>query len=288
MLTILALGTDALAYAMALFIVCVGLSVTLGLMRIANLAHGAFAMIGGYAASHLTTDAGFGFLPALLVAILVTVAAALPIERFLYRRIYGAPQLTQVLMTIGMTFVIVGTVNFVFGPTLKSIVLPELLSGPVDIGFRSIAGHKLLAIGCGAVVALGLWVLFNHTRLGLCLRATVADAQMTGHLGVHTASINAVGFVLGVGLAALGGVVGAQLMPVEPYYALRYLMTFLVVVSMGGAGSIGGTLAACLLLATLSTFTQYMFPDFGDLFLYLAVILVVVAMPRGLLGWRRA
>ena len=167
MWTILSIGADALAYGMVLFVISIGLSVTMGLMKVINLAHGAFAMIGGYIASYATAELGLGFGVATLLAVAGTIAIAVPLERLLFRRIYGASELTQVLMTIGLTFVIIGLANFALGPTLKTIALPPALTGPVDIGFRSIAAHKLFAVAVGLLVAAGLWVLVERTGFGV-------------------------------------------------------------------------------------------------------------------------
>jgi branched-chain amino acid transport system permease protein len=284
MQTIFSIAADALAYGMVLFVISIGLSVTMGLMKVVNLAHGAFAMIGGYIASYATQQMGLPYGIGVIAAVAGTVLVAIPLERFLYRRIYGAPELTQVLMTIGITFAIIGIANFVMGPTLKTIPLPSQLQGPVDIGFRSIAAHKLFAVAVGVVVAGALWFIVERTPFGVRLRASVDDAAMAGALGVRTRIVYAVSFALAVGLAALGGVVGAQLLPIEPYYALRYMVTFLVVVSVGGAGSIPGALAACLLLGAIETTGRYLVPEYGEFFFYLAVIAIVCVFPQGLLG----
>ena len=182
-----------------------------------------------------------------------TIAIAIPSERFLYRRIYAQSELVQVLMTIGVTFCIIGITNYIFGPTLKTIPLPGSLSGPVDIGFRTIAAHRLFVMVCGLAVALGLWLLIERTAFGIRLRAAVDNAAMASALGVRTEIVYAVAFAFAMGLAAFGGVVGAEFLPIEPYYALRYMVTFLVVVSVGGAGSISGALVACLLLGAVDT-----------------------------------
>ena len=284
MQTVFSIAVDALAYGMVLFVISIGLSVTMGLMRVVNLAHGAFAMIGGYIASYAARDLGLGYAVAILLAVAGTVLIAIPVERFLYRRIYGAPELTQVLMTIGITFCIIGIANFVFGPTLKTIPLPETLRGSVDLGFRSIATHRLFAILSGLVVAGALWFLIERTAFGIKIRAAVDNAAMAAALGVRTEIVYAVSFAVAIGLAALGGVVGAELLPVEPYYALRYMVTFLVVVSVGGAGSIGGALLACLLLGAIDTTGRYLAPEYGEFFFYLAVIVIVILFPRGLAG----
>lgn len=284
MQTVFSIAVDALAYGMVLFVISIGLSVTMGLMRVVNLAHGAFAMIGGYIASYAARDLGIGYAAAVLLAVVGTVLIAIPIERFLYRRIYGAPELTQVLMTIGITFCVIGIANFVFGPTLKTIPLPETLRGSVDLGFRSIATHRIFAIACGLAVAGALWFLIERTAFGIKIRASVDNASMAAALGVRTEIVYAVSFAVAIGLAAFGGVVGAELLPVEPYYALRYMVTFLVVVSVGGAGSIPGALLACLLLGAIDTTGRYLAPEYGEFFFYLAVIIIVILFPRGLAG----
>ena len=284
MQTIFSIGVDALAYGMVLFVISIGLSVTMGLMRVVNLAHGAFAMIGGYIASYAARDLGLAYGIAVLLAVAGTILIAIPIERFLYRRIYGQPELTQVLMTIGITFCVIGIANYVFGPTLKTIPTPDALREPVSLGFRTVSAHRLFVIGCGAAVALGLWYFIERTAFGVKLRAAVDNAAMAAALGVRTEIVYAVSFAVAVGLAAFGGVVGAELLPIEPYYALRYMVTFLVVVSVGGAGSIPGALAACLLLGAIDTTGRYLMPEFGEFFFYLAVTPIVWLFPRGLAG----
>lgn len=284
MQTVLSIAVDALAYGMVLFVISIGLSVTMGLMRVVNLAHGAFAMIGGYIASYAARDLGLGYAAAVLLAVVGTVIISIPIERLLYRRIYGAPELTQVLMTIGITFCIIGIANYVFGPTLKTIPLPADLQGSVDLGFRTIGTHRIFAIGCGLVVALALWYTIEKTSFGVKLRASVDNAAMAAALGVRTEIVYAVSFAAAVGLAAFGGVIGAELLPVEPYYALRYMVTFLVVVSVGGAGSISGALLACLVLGCIDTTGRYLMPEYGEFFFYLAVIAIICVFPRGLAG----
>ena len=284
MQTILSIAIDAFAYGMALFIICIGLSLTMGLMRVVNLAHGAFAMIAGYIASYAARDLGLGYAIAIFLAIIGTIVISIPLERLLYRRIYGSPQLTQVLMTIGITFCVIGITNYFFGPTLKTIPLPGALSQSVDVGFKTIAAHRLFVMACGVVVALGLWFLIERTAFGIKLRATVDNAAMADALGVRTQVVYAVSFAIAIGLAAVGGVVGAEFLPIEPYYALRYMVTFLVVVSVGGAGSIPGAVVACLLLGAVDTTGRYLMPEFGNFFFYAAVIAIVCVFPRGFFG----
>ncbi|HLM39492.1 MAG TPA: branched-chain amino acid ABC transporter permease [Microvirga sp.] len=284
MLTTLSIATDAFAYGMALFIICIGLSLTMGLMRVVNLAHGAFAMVAGYIASYAARDLGMGYAAGVVLAVAGTIILSVPLERLLFRRIYGSPELTQVLMTIGITFCVIGVTNYFFGPTLKTIPLPQALSQPVDLGFRSIAGHRLFVMLCGLAVAGGLWFLIERTGFGIRLRATVDNAAMADALGVKTQAVYAASFAIAIGLAAFGGVVGAEFLPIEPYYALRYMVTFLVVVSVGGAGSIPGALVACLLLGAIDTTGRYLMPEFGNFFFYAAVIAIVCLFPQGFFG----
>jgi branched-chain amino acid transport system permease protein len=283
MQTLLGLLVDAFAYGMVLFIISIGLSVMMGLMRIINLAHGAFAMIGGYLAAFLAPHLGFA--PALLLAVTGAVLVALPLERLLYRRLYGvADPLIHVLMTIGITLVVIGTVNYLFGPTIKTIPLPEVLRGPANIAGHTMPAHRLFAIVSGMTIALALWLLIEKTAFGTRLRAAVDNAGMAAALGVRTERLYAAIFVIAVALGAFGGIVGAELMPIEPYYALRYMVTFLVIVSVGGAGSIAGALAASLALGFVDTTSRYFIPNLGEFCFYLAVILIVLVFPSGLFG----
>jgi branched-chain amino acid transport system permease protein len=283
--TILSIGVDALAYGMVLFTISIGLSIMMGLMRVVNLAHGAFAMIGGYLASYALRIMGANYAVAILLAVIGTIAISIPFEILLYRRIYRkSDALTQLLLTIGITFFIIGVVNFIFGPTLKSIPLPPLLSGPLDIGFRMVPTDRVFVIACGGITALALWLLLDRTEFGVRLRAAVDDCDMAEALGIRTEVLYFATFALAVGLAAFGGIVGAELLPIEPFYALRYMVTFLVVVSVGGAGSIIGALSASLLLGLADTTGKYLAPEYGEFFFYLAVILIVSLFPNGLFG----
>ena len=285
MQTILSIGLDGISYGMVLFIISIGLSIMMGLMRVVNLAHGAFAMIGGYLASYAMRDLGAGYGLAIAIAVIGTIVISIPLEILLYRRIYRkSDPLIQVLLTIGITFVIIGLSNFIFGPTLKAIPLPNALSGPLDIGFRMIPTHRVFDIACGVVTALALWLLIDKTEFGIRLRASVDNSDMADSLGIRTEWIYAATFALAVGLGAFGGVVGAELLPIEPFYALRYMVTFLVVVSVGGAGSIAGALAASLLLGLADTTGKYLAPEYGEFFFYLAVIVIAFLFPRGLFG----
>ena len=287
--TVFGIAIDGIAYGMILFIISIGLSVTLGLMRVVNLAHGAFAMIAGYVASYAVIGLGLPYLVALLVAVLFTVIVSLPLERLLYRRIYGHQhELAQVLLTIGLTFVIVASINYIFGPTLKRIPLPELLQGTVSIGPKDIPTHRAFVIGVGIAIIIGLWWLLERTDFGIKLRAAVDDPAMAAALGIRTQRLYAATFALGTGLAAVGGVLGAELLPLEPHYAIRYIVLFLAVVAVGGAGSVVGSVVAALTLGIVDTAGRYLVPSFGEFFFYAALMLVLFRWPHGFFRGRAA
>src|SRR5262245_50943428 len=205
MITVLSVAVDALAYGMVLFTISIGLSIMMGLMRVVNLAHGAFAMIGGYFASYALKTMGLSYPLAIALAVIGTIAVSMPLEALLYRRIYrNSDALTQLLLTIGITFVIIGVANYVFGPTSKPIPLPAALSGPLDLGFRMVPTHRIFVIACGAATALALWFLIERTDFGVRMRAAVDNGAMAEALGIRTQRIYMVAFALAVGLAAFG------------------------------------------------------------------------------------
>lgn len=287
--TVFGIAVDGIAYGMILFIISIGLSVTLGLMRVVNLAHGAFAMVAGYVASYAVIGLGLPYGVALAGAVVFTVLATLPLERLLYRRIYGHQhELAQVLLTIGLTFVIVASMNYIFGPTLKRIPLPELLQGTVSIGPKAIPTHRAFVIGVGISTIIGLWWLLERTDFGVRLRAAVDDPAMAAALGIRTERLYAATFAIGTALAALGGVLGAELLPLEPHYAIRYIVLFLAVVAVGGAGSVLGSVAAALTLGIVDTAGKYLIPSFGEFFFYVALMLILFRWPHGFFRGRAA
>jgi len=285
MIVIGSILVDTLSYGMVLFIISIGLSITLGLMRVVNLAHCGFAMAGGYFASYAIESMGVPYGLAVLLAVIGVVVLSMPIERLLFRPLYGkSDYLLQVLVTIGIAFCVIGLTNYFFGPTLKKIPLPPMLSGPVDIGFRFIPAHRIFVVLSGLLIFAGLWFLIEKTRFGVMLRAAVDNASIAASLGIKTQRLYTMTFVISVALGAFGGVVGAELLPIEPHYALRYMVVILVVVCIGGAGSIGGALAASLLLGFVDTASKYLFAGYAEICLYVSVIAIVMLFPGGLLG----
>ncbi|MDE3239638.1 MAG: branched-chain amino acid ABC transporter permease [Paracoccaceae bacterium] len=284
MTTIASILLDGIAYGMILFMISVGLSVTMGLMRVVNLAHGGFAMLGGAFTHWAMVNAGLPFPVAALGGIAAVVILSVPMERVLYRPIYKMGELPQVLATIGMTFLMIAAVNLWLGSSLLAIKLPALMQGSVNLGFRTLPTQRLYVLGAGLLVIGGLFLLIERTRFGINLRAAVDNPATAACLGIDTGRVFATTFALGAGLAALGGILGAELLPIDAYYPLRYMVLFLTVVAVGGLGSITGSFAAAILLGILDTAARYLVPDAGTIFFYLAMILILGIRPKGLLG----
>lgn len=283
-MTVLAnLLIDGLAYGMVLFVIAVGLSVTLGLMRFVNLAHGAFAMIGGYATALLVREAQWNFWAALLAALVITAALGAVLEALVLRHLYRRTELEQVLFTIGLAFFLIATTNALAGPQVQLIPLPPELAGSVDLGFRTLPAQRLLVLGAGLLVAAGAAYTVAKTRFGVWLRAAVDHPETAGTLGIPIRRVQCASFATGAALAGLGGVLGAELMPLEPYYALKYLVLVLVVVAVGGMGSIAGSLVAALALGIVETASKYFASQWGSLFFFAAMALLLAWRPQGLL-----
>ena len=277
------IAIDGLAYGMVLFIISVGLSVTLGLMRFINLAHGAFAMLGGYVCAWLVRLNDWPFVWGLIAAVLVTGVVGALLEVLVLRRLYRRGELQQVLFTIGLTFLMIATVNLLWGPEVQLIPLPAWLSAPVDLGFRTLPAQRLLVLGVGVlVVMLSAWVM-HFTRFGIWLRAVVDNTSTASTLGIAVERVQVLAFAVGAGLAGLGGILGAELMPLEPYYPIKYLVLVLVVVSVGGMGQITGSLAAALALGIIETASKYLASDWGSMFFFVAMALLLAWRPEGLL-----
>ena len=274
---------DGLAYGMVLFVIAVGLSLTLGLMRFVNLSHGAFAMVGGYCAALLTREAQWSFWLAAPVAIAATGLLGALLEMLVLRHLYRRSELEQVLFTIGLSFFLIATTNALVGPEVQLITLPPLLAQSVDLGFRTLPAQRLLVIGSGLLVAAAAALTVTHTRFGVWLRAAVDHPDTAATLGIPIRTVQCASFAVGAALAGFGGILGAELMPLEPYYALKYLVLVLVVVAVGGMGDILGSLAAALLLGTVETASKYLASDWGSLFFFAAMALLLAWRPQGLL-----
>ena len=275
---------DGLAYAMFLFITSVGLSVTMGLMNFVNLAHGAFAMVGGYIVVSLTRSLGIDFVPALVIAAVLVGFISVPFERLLYRRLYKATDLEQVLLTIGLAFMAIATFTYFYGPIPKSVPLPHWLEGDINLGFRAFPSYRAFLIIVGAVLVTVLWYAFERTNIGARIRAAVDNQRMAESVGINVDRLFTLTFAVGSGLAALGGGFAIQLFGLTPYFAVLYLVLFLIVVATGGLGSLKGTLLAALVIGIIDTGGKYMFPQAGNFFVYLITVVVLLIKPAGFYG----
>lgn len=275
---------DSVAYGMVLFVISIGLSITLGLMGFVNLAHGVFAMAGGYGAAWLMKSFGFGYEVAVAGAVLLVALVAWPLQRLLYSRLQDRSDLDQVLFTIGLVFVGIAGMGVLFGNAITPLPLPEYLRGSVDVGFRVVPTQRIAAVAVGIVVLVGLVWLLDRTRFGIETRAAVEDASAARALGIRTSRVYVLGFSLGAGLAALGGIVGAELLPLEPYYPLKHLVVLLAVVAVGGVGSPLGLLASALLLGTVETAAKYLVPNMSSILFFATMLAVLAWRPAGLFG----
>jgi branched-chain amino acid transport system permease protein len=275
---------DGLAYAMILFIISVGLSVTMGLMGFVNLAHGAFAMAGGYLVITLTQSWDVPFLPSLAIAFVVIGAVSIPFERYLYARFYKSGELDQVMLTIGLATMAIAGYTFFYGPIPKSLHVPSYLAGQIDIGFRTLPAYRVFVIVLGAVLITILWYGFERTSIGAKIRAAVDNRRMAQSVGIDVDRLFTLTFALGSGLAALGGGLAIQLLGLTPSFAILYLVLFLVVVAVGGLGSLKGTLVAALILGIFDTAGKYLYADAGGFFIYAITIAILLVKPAGLYG----
>lgn len=275
---------DGLAYAMFLFITSVGLSITMGLMGFVNLAHGAFAMAGGYIVVSLTRSLGIDFVPSLIIASVAVGAVSVLFERGLYRRLYKATDLEQVLLTIGIAFMAIATATYLYGPIPKSVPLPQWLQGDINLGFRTFPSYRAFLVVLGAVLISVLWYAFERTNIGAKIRAAVDNRRMAESVGINVDLLFTLTFAVGSGLAALGGGLAIQLFGLSPSFAVLYLVLFLIVVAIGGLGSLKGTLLAALLVGVVDTGGKYMLAEAGGFFIYAITIVVLLIRPAGFFG----
>ena len=277
---------DGIAYGALLFLISVGLSVTMGLMNFVNLAHGAFAMVGGYTCVVLLNRFGWPFLATLPVAFVLSAAIGLVLERTLYRRLYRASHLDQVLFSMGLTFVAVAVVTYAFGPSQQMVQLPSWLQGQLQLGPVSLGNYRLFLIAVVALVTLVLHLLLVRTRFGAQVRASVDNAVAAAGLGVDVNRVFGVTFALGSGLAGLGGGLGIDVLGLDPTFPFKYMVYFLLVVAIGGAGTIKGGLVAAMILGICDVAGKYYVPQIGSFIIYFLMVVLMILFPVGLYGRR--
>jgi branched-chain amino acid transport system permease protein len=279
MLTIL---FDGIAYGMLLFVLACGLSVTLGLMNFVNLAHGAFAMAGGYITLILVNRAGMPFSAGLAIAFVVTALIGVLFERTLYVHVYGKSPLDQVLFTIGLVFMSVAAVDYVMGSQQVFIQIPSALEGRFEVFGVGIGRYRLLIIVICGLLTLALQMTLSNTRFGSRLRASVDDARVARGLGINVNAVFTLTFAICSGLAGLGGALGAEILGLDPTFPLKYMVYFLIVVTVGGTSSITGPFAASLVIGIADVAGKYYVPKFGAFVIYTIMIIVLILRPQGL------
>ena len=277
---------DGFAYGMLLFLLSVGLSVTLGMMNFINLAHCAFAMLGGYITVTLTNRYGWPFLATLPAAFVLTGLVSVLFERTLYRRLYRAAELDQVLLTIGLAFMSVAVAAYIFGTVQQPIETPSFLRGSITILGVSLGVYRLFLVAMGLAIMALLIATLEYTRFGAQVRAAVDNQRMARGLGINVEGAFAITFALGSGLAGLGGALAVEIVGLDHSFALVYLVYVLIVVSVGGLGSIGGSFIAAALLGISDMFGKYYFPELGAFLIYLVMITILIWRPAGLFGRR--
>ncbi len=276
---------DGFAYGMLLFLLSVGLSVTLGMMNFVNLAHGGFAMLGAYVTVTLM-DRGWPFLATLPCAFLASALISVVFERSLFRRLYRASDLQQVLLTLGLVFMSVAAAAYLYGTMQQPIRLPDSLRGYITISGINFSLYRLFLIAVALTMTVALVGALEHTRFGAQVRASVDNKRMAAGLGIDVDSVFAVTFALGSGLAGLGGALAISIVGLDPNFAFTYLIYVLIVVAVGGLGSIRGSLLAAILLGVSDAAGKYYVPTLGAFLIYLVMVSLLLWRPSGLFGRR--
>ena len=277
---------DGFAYGMLLFLMSVGLSVTLGMMNFVNLAHCSFAMLGGYVAITLMNAFGWPFLATLPVAFIAAAAASVVLERIFFRRFYNSSDLDQCLLTIGIVFVSIATAAYIYGTDQQPMQLPPYLRGSIAFVGVDLPVYRLFLIATALLITVVLVVTVETTRFGAQVRAAVNNQRMARGLGINVDGLFAATFALGSGLAGLGGALAIAMLGLDPQFALTYLIYVLIVVSVGGLGSISGSFAAAMLLGFSDMAGKYYVPSIGAFLIYLVMIVLLMWRPAGLFGRR--
>ena len=275
---------NGVAYGVLLFIMAIGLAVTMGMMRFVNLAHVSLCMLGGYVAVTAMDRFGAPFLLALPIAFVVTGLFSVALERLVLRHFYGSDDLTQVLLTIGLVFMSIASVAFVWGPEFRPVKVPDWLAGQTPVFGLLLERYRLFLVGFGALLTLAMLFGVERTRFGAMVRACVDNRRAAAGCGLDTRFVFALTFAIGGGLAGLGGALSANLLGLDPNFPLRYLVYVLIVVSVGGMGTIVGTLAASIGIGIADVASKYYLPAAGGTLIYLVTVAVMLWRPQGLLG----
>ncbi len=284
--SLVSVAFHGLAYGMILYVISVGLSVTMGLMGFTNLAHGVFAMTGGYVLVVSLSKFDIPFPLAWLLCFGLVALVSVVLERTLYARLYGETELEQVLFTIGLIYMSVAAARLIFGTLQQPVMLPEYLKGQFSLLGRDFPAYRVFLIVFTSVIIAALWFGVERTIWGAKVRASVDNRAMAQSIGINTKRLFTMTFAVGSGLAGLGGGLGAEIVAIQPTYPFEQLVFFLIVVSVGGLGSLRGPFVAAILIGVTDTACKYWLPQFGAFFIYIATIGLLLWRPQGLLGKR--
>jgi branched-chain amino acid transport system permease protein len=266
------------SYGLVLFTISIGLVVTMGLMRVLNMAHGVFAALGGYITLTLMNQFSVDIAWAILAAACVVALLSLTIERLFFVRLYTAPELDQVLLTVGLAFIGIAALNLFFGPDPLPSRLPPSLAANVDLGIRTFQVYRIAIVVLGLLLMLALWLVFERTSFGAKLRAAVDNRGMAEAIGINVDRLFSAAFALGCALAAFGGAVGYAILPLEPTYPFKYLTIILIVVALTGLGNIKSAAWIAIAVGIIDTAGRLLVPSFGAFIVYLFLI--------GMMIWR--
>lgn len=284
--SLVSVAFHGVAFGMILYVISVGLSVTMGLMGFTNLAHGVFAMAGGYILVSSLARFQIPFPLALLLSFVLVAAVSVVLEKLLYSRLYGAAELEQVLFTIGLIFMSVAVARLIYGTLQQPVLLPDYLKGQFSLLGRDFPAYRVFLIAFSAAMIGVLWFGIERTIWGAMVRAAVDNRAMAQSIGINTKRLFTITFAIGSGLAGLGGALGADIVAIQPTYPFEQLVYFLIVVSVGGLGSLRGPFVAALLIGVTDTACKYWLPQFGAFFIYVATIGLLLWRPMGLFGRR--
>ena len=273
---------NGISYGALLFLLGSGLSLIFGVMRIVNLSHGSYFLLGGYVALSLILATGSWVL-AIPIAALSIALVGLVMERFFLRRL-GFDPLRQVLLTVGFAFLFQQAALDIWGGDNRDIVPPASLTQTAVVAGLHLPGYRVFMIAVATAIGLILWLVMEHTRLGAAVRATVDDAQMARGVGIDTSRISMFIFALGAFLAALGGVIGGGFLGVYPGLDFQILPIAFAVVIIGGMGSLGGAAIGSLLVGIADNFGKALFPELSYFTLYAPMALILALRPTGLFG----
>lgn len=275
---------NGLSYGMLLFIITCGLSLIFGILGVLNLSHGSLYMVGAYVAYSLTATYSQSFWLALIIAPIVVGVLALVVELVLLRPTYQLGHLSQVLLTFGLAYILHDLARMFWGSNVLSVQVPAVLTGSISIFGQTFPTYRIIIIAIGLILGTILWLVQEKTKWGAIIRAGLSDKEMVSALGINIKVVFTVVFVIGGFLAGLGGVISSPILGIYPNMEFETLIIALVVLVIGGLGSISGTFVASILVGIAETFGRFLFPELSMFIVFALMAIILIVKPSGLLG----